>query len=98
MATSIKGTLQSICGGEVGIYTGKVSATNPLSVTLQGDSNMRIGEALILLPEHLQKRTVKMTIDGETKNITVDESLKNGDTVYVVSLGRGSRYLIVGRC
>ena len=97
-ATSIKSLLQNALGGEVGIFSGKVSATNPLSVTLQGDSNMRISEALILLPEHLQKRTVKMKIDGETKNVTVDESLKTGDTVYVLSLGRGSRYLIVGRC
>lgn len=98
MATSIKGSLQAILGNETGCYTGKVAALNPMSVKLQGDANMIIGESLLLVPEHLKTRTAKITIDNEEKNITIDDSLSVGDSVIVMSINRGTRYVIIGRC
>ena len=95
--TSLKQIIQAFCSDETAFYGGTVITKKPLSVMLQNDSNLKIGEALLIIPEHLTDHNVKMKIDGTEKTVKIYEGLKKGDDVIVVSINRGDQYLIVGR-
>lgn len=98
MATSIKGMLQDIMGEETSIYVGKVSSVNPVSIKLQDDSGLNIGSSLLIIPEHLTDRKVKINIDGEEKDIILCDALSSGEEVHVLALSHGSLYYVLGRC
>lgn len=94
---SLKQALAMLYNGDTEFYGGTVVAANPLSVRLQDDSELVIGEALLIVPEHLTNRNVKMVIDGSEKTVKVCEALKKDDDVILISINRGDQYLIIGR-
>ena len=94
---SLKQALSMLYESDTDFYGGTVVAVDPLSVRLQDDSELVIGEALLIVPEHLTNRNVKMIIDGTEKTVNVCESLKKDDDVILISINRGDQYLIVGR-
>lgn len=94
---SLKQALNMLFDGDTSFYGGTVVTANPLSIRLQDESDLVIGEALLIIPEHLTNRDVKMKIDGEEKTVKVYEALKKDDDVVLISINRGDQYLIVGR-
>lgn len=61
------------------------------------DETHPIPRNLIHVPEHLKDYKVKIEIDGEEKEITIKNSLKAGEYVYMIRNGGGQEHLIIGR-
>lgn len=102
MSNSLKGLIQKTAGQSVNLHIGTVVSANPLSVKLHGDSNLTISSGLLTVPKSMSKRTVGITvvIDGVSQNTTatIDDSIKKGDDLIILGVGRGSSYLVIGRC
>lgn len=97
-SSSLKNAIQRVVGESTDLLIGVVTNANPLDIKIQGDFSRIVGESLLIVPDHLKKRTIKMLIDDELKSVVVDESLKANDEVAILSIDRGSIYLVVGRC
>ena len=78
---------------------GTVVDTSPLKVKVT--SQFTIPSSLLIVPEHLTKHTVSVTVDwGEvsgTKKMTINNALKVGDKVALVRKQGGQSYFILDR-
>ena len=95
---SLKNAIQNAVGESTDLLIGVVINTDPINIQIQGDLSRTVSERILIIPDHLKKRTIKMLIDNELKSVTFDDSLKINDVVAVLSVNRGSIYLVVGRC
>lgn len=96
-ATSIRQLVQACTGESTGLFYGRVINTSPLTVELQNDSNQRVSEALLIVPEHLKDKDYTVNINGEENIITLNNALQKNDNVIILSINGGNLYLIVGR-
>ncbi len=96
-ATSIRQMIQACTSESTGLYYGRVIKTSPLTVELQNDSNQRVSEALLIVPEHLKDKDYIVNINGEDNTITLKNALEKNDSVIILSINGGNLYLIVGR-
>lgn len=96
-ATSIKQVIQSCTTESTGLFYGRVIKVSPLTIELQNDSNQRVSEALLIVPEHLKDKDYIVDINGEENTITLKNALKKDDNVIILSINNGNLYLIVGR-
>lgn len=95
--TSIKQLIQACTTEGTGLFYGRVINTTPLTVELQNDSNQRVSEALLIVPEHLKDKDYTVNINGEESTITLKNALQRNDNVIILSINGGNLYLIVGR-
>ncbi len=96
-ATSIKQILQACATESTGLFYGRVIKVSPLTIELQNDSNQRVSEALLIVPEHLRDKDYNVNINGEDNIITLKNALQKNDSVIILSINGGNLYLIVGR-
>lgn len=96
-ATSIKQILQACTTESTGLFYGRVISSSPLTVELQNDSNQRVSEALLIVPEHLKDKDYIVNINGENNTITLKNALQRNDSVIILSINGGNLYLVVGR-
>lgn len=89
--------IQACTSESTGLYYGRVIKTSPLTVELQNDSNQRVSEALLIVPEHLKDKDYIVNINGEDNTITLKNALEKNDSVIILSINGGNLYLIVGR-
>lgn len=96
---SLKETLQHIgkLSKDVSVSKAVVLTSNPLSVQLLNDEKMLLNSRVLIVPEHLTDYTATIRIDSEEKQITICNSLKSGDTVYVLGYNSGKKYVVLGR-
>lgn len=70
-ATSMKELLQQINGEKTSVVQGIVTSANPLKIALVNDTTINIPSDLLIVPEHLTKRTKQIKIvevNGETES------------------------------
>ena len=70
-ATSMKELLQQINGEKTSVVQGIVTSASPLKVALVNDTTINIPSDLLIVPEHLTKRTKQVKIievNGETES------------------------------
>ncbi|MCD8364693.1 MAG: DUF2577 domain-containing protein [Clostridiales bacterium] len=102
-STSIKQLIQSMTGGEVGIYQGEVISASPLKIQIVNDSSLIITEANTYIPRHLTNYSTTVNItngsgsDNTGASMTVHNALKSGDTVHILSLYNGKQYYVLDR-
>ncbi len=99
-ATSLKGLIQGMSGGEVQIYQGTVTSASPLKIQIVNDSSLIISSANTYVPQHLTNYTVTVSIDGSDisgATMTVNGALKKGDKVHILSLFNGKQYYVLDR-
>jgi len=96
-ATSIKQLVQACTTESTDLFYGRVINTSPLTVELQNDSNQRVSEALLIVPEHLKDKDYTVDINGEENIITLKNALQKNENVIILSINGGNLYLIVGR-
>lgn len=82
-------------GKPAGIYTGTVSSTNPLKVSLS--QKITLEDDMLILPRHLTDYNVDMTVNGYRQSYIVHNKLKSGDVVVLVRAQEGQEYLIIDR-
>lgn len=98
---------QSKAGAPSTVCFGVVVSTAPLQV--QVDQRFIIGSDNLIVPQHLTNYSVNVSISGSTAEseghahklgahvITINNGLKNGDKVVMVSQDGGQKYLIADR-
>ncbi|MCD8208770.1 MAG: DUF2577 domain-containing protein [Bacteroidales bacterium] len=67
-ATSLKGLIQGMCGGEVELLRGTVTQASPLRIQIANDSSLVITETNTYVPRHLQDYTTTIDISGGNLN------------------------------
>lgn len=87
-----------------GIVVGKVMKTSPLEIQVSNDAKLVVTESNVFVPDHLTNYSVSIhisgTIDGHsigTRSCTVNNALKKGDEVYMLSYENGSLYFVLDR-
>ncbi len=74
---------------------GKVVSVNPVKVRIS--NQLTLPSSLLVIPKHLTKYTVPITIDNESKTITINNSLKVGDKVALIRKSGGQSYFILDK-
>jgi hypothetical protein len=74
---------------------GKVVSTSPLKI--QVTNQFIIPSSLLIVPEHLTNHKVSVTLDNETKTMTIRGALKVGDKVALLRKQGGQSYFILDR-
>lgn len=96
---SLKDVFQSINGLKKDISVSKavILTSNPLSAQILNDEKLHLNSRLLIVPEHLTDYSVNINIDGEMKRATIHNSLRAGDTVYILGYNSGKKYFVLGR-
>lgn len=74
---------------------GEVVSISPLKVKVT--NQFTIPSSLLVIPEHLTNHTVSVSIDFETKQMTINNALKLGDKVALLRRQGGQSYFILDR-
>lgn len=97
-AASLKQLFQSMCQDSVGVVEGIVTSVSPLQVTLANDAKMVLGENTVIVPRRFTDYTVMAGTPGkERTQITIYQSLQQGERVYLLSFHNKKKYYILGR-
>lgn len=98
--TGLKQLFQSICPEGAGVLEGMVASAAPLKIVLANDAKMVLGENSLIVPRHLTEYQLLVDVpDGGTgsKKITVRNSLKPGEAVYLLAFNKGKKYYVLDR-
>lgn len=107
--TSIKGLFQGMIPDHEGVVRGRVVAVSPLEIQVLNDDKLRLPKALLCVPRHLSKYQTTCDIlsgneSGATDQppirravMTVDNALKSGDMVFLLSFNEGKKYYVLDR-
>lgn len=79
----------------VNIVFGNVIADSPLKIILE--QKITLDERFIILPQSMTRHAQKIIIDGEEKEIIVDNSLTIGDMVALIKIQGGQRFIVIGK-
>lgn len=87
---------------------GTVTSTSPLKI--QVTPKLTLGAANLVVAGSLSKKSIKVTVDGNTGTtedhihsvdipvtITIDNSLKKGDSVVLARMQGGNKYLVLDK-
>jgi hypothetical protein len=74
---------------------GKVINTSPLKVQIT--NQLVLPESTLIVPERLTNHSVSVTVDSETKRVSVNNALKVGDKVALLRKQGGQSYFILHR-
>lgn len=77
------------------IRYGTVVSTSPLRVQIT--NQLTIPSSLLVTPKRLTNQSVSVTLDGETKTMTINNALKVGDKVALLRKQGGQSYFILDR-
>lgn len=99
---SLKAMIQELFPEQTSILSAEVTSVSPLKVVSTNNEKLQISSQSLIVPEHLTKHTERMTFTLEDKSynnvsVTVDNSLKVGDVVYLLYLQQKSKFFILGR-
>lgn len=98
--TGLKQLFQSLCPQASNLIEGIVTCVSPLQVTLVNDAKMVLGIHSLVLPQHLTDYNLKVTLleqTGSQTDITVHNSLKCGEHVYLFPFHNGKKFYILDR-
>ena len=101
MSTGLVGVVKQAAMDAIGnaqmcdLRYGEVVSTSPLKVMVT--NQFTLPSSLLIVPEHLTNRTVSITLDDETKTMTIYGALKTGDKVALLRKQGGQSYFILDR-
>lgn len=106
--TGLKELIQSLAPKAPGVIEGTVTNASPLQITLANDSKMVLGKNSLIVPRHLTDYMVKVDLQKSAGSLVsqtteddgmlhVYNSLKKGDTVYLLHFNSGKKYYILDR-
>ncbi len=86
------------------IVTGKVTKASPLEIQVSNDAKLVVTESNTFVPKHLTNYSVSIHISGSidghsigTRSCTVNNALKRGDEVYMLSYNNGALYFVLDK-
>ncbi|MDR1408860.1 MAG: DUF2577 domain-containing protein [Oscillospiraceae bacterium] len=97
MQTSIKGLIQELAPTGAGVIAATVLSVNPLEVQGIADQKLLLSDVSLVVPRNLTDYTVTAEIAGAEQTVILKNGLAPGDTVYLLSMGSGSKYYILDR-
>lgn len=74
---------------------GKVVSNSPLKIRV--DQKLILGEAQLTLSQNVTDYRLSVTMDDETKIMTVSNALKNGEEVILMQVSGGQKYIVIDR-
>lgn len=77
----------------VEVIQGTITKVNPLKVTLVNDTKIVLTSTDLIIPQHLTAH--KVSIDGSM--VTVDNSLKKGEKVHLLSFNNGKKFYVLDK-
>lgn len=95
-----------------GLMEGEVISSSPLKIRIKRNSKLVIPRELLVVPENLTNRTIKASISASyvstssenfsnfntnSASITINNALKTGDKVMLISFEGGQKYYILDR-
>lgn len=108
-----KAVQQGIDGAALpGLMEGEVVSSSPLKIRIKRNSKLVIPRELLVVPENLTNRTIKASIsasyvstssenfsnfNANNASITINNALKTGDKVMLISFEGGQKYYILDR-
>ena len=104
--TSLKQAIQGMTQSGIEVIRGKVVSAAPLKVQALNDEKLQISANILCVPKHLTNYSVSASlalspaIDGVSNvqaAMTVNDGLKAGEVVYILSYNHGKKYYILDR-
>lgn len=98
--------------GLTSLINGEVMSTSPLKIKLKNDDKLILPEGAFIVPQHLKVYTVTADITGgegltsvhgfssfslPQATVQIDNSLKKGDKLMVISCNEKQKYYILDR-
>lgn len=74
---------------------GKVTSVSPLKISIE--QKMTLSSAQLVLTRNVTDFDVEFTINDETKEMTICNSLKIGEKVVLIKQKGGQKYLVLDR-
>ena len=74
---------------------GKVTSTSPLKITIE--QKITLGSAQLVLTRNVTDFKTTAIIESETREITIQNSLKVGEQVVLMKQKGGQKYLVLDR-
>lgn len=79
----------------VNVVFGKVISASPLKIKI--DQKLLLGSAQIVLPRSVTDYRLSVTVDNETKSVTVRNALKVGEEIILLQVSGGQKYIVIDR-
>lgn len=77
------------------VVFGKVIGVNPLKIKV--DQKLILGLSQLVLSRNVTDYRLSVTMDGNSKTMTVNNALKNGEKVILMQVSGGQKYIVVDR-
>lgn len=74
---------------------GKVVSVSPLKIKI--DQKLILTSAQLVLSKQVTNYRLSVTIDGASKNMTVNNALKIDDEVILMQVSGGQKYIVIDR-
>ena len=74
---------------------GKVISTSPLKIKI--DQKLILTSAQLVLSKSVTNYRLSVTLDGESKTMTVNNALKNGEEVILMQVSGGQKYIVIDK-
>lgn len=75
------------------VVQGAVASSSPLKITLLNDTKVILTSTDLIVPQHLTKHS--LSVNGE--KVKIDNSLKSGDKVHLLSFNNGKKYFVLDK-
>ena len=88
----------------VNICFGEVTCAQPLEIMV--DQRLPLGAAQLIVPQHMTDYTIPVSVDWNTdsedsisgsKELTIHNALKTGESVVLLRMQGGQKYLIIDK-
>ena len=77
------------------VVFGKVTSVSPLKIKV--DQKLILGSAQVVLTRSVTDYRLSVTVDDETKSVTVRNALKKGEELILLQVSGGQKYIVIDR-
>jgi hypothetical protein len=74
---------------------GKVISASPLKIKI--DQKLILTSAQLVLSKSVTNYRLSVTLDGDSKTMTVNNALKNGEEVILMQVSGGQKYIVIDK-
>jgi hypothetical protein len=75
------------------VVQGTVTSSSPLKITLLNDAKVILTSTDLIVPQHLTVHT--LSVNGD--KVKIDNSLKSGNKVHLLSFNNGKKYFVLDK-
>ena len=77
------------------IVFGKVISASPLKIKI--DQKLILTSAQLVLSKSVTNYRLSVTLDGDSKTMTVNNALKTGEEVIMMQVSGGQKYIVIDK-